>query len=82
MTKKDLIKVLKDLPNNAQIIIKDSDTGWFLPAKRMAVEKKARIKKLILDGCGYTFVVQHDRLLDKARTVYEDEDLHKYDAED
>lgn len=82
MTKKDLIKVLKDLPNNAQIIIKDSDTGWFLPAKRMAVEKKARIKKLILDGCGYAFVVQHDRLLDKARTVYEDEDLHKYDAED
>lgn len=82
MTKKDLMKVLKDLPNNAQIIIKDSDTGWFLPAKTIAVEKKARVKKLVLDGCGYGFIVQHDRLLNKAKTVYEDEDLHKYDTED
>ena len=82
MTKKDLMKVLKDLPNNAQIIIKDSDTGWFLSAKAISVEKKARVKKLVLDGCGYDFVVQYDRLLDKAKTVYEDEDLHKYDTED
>lgn len=74
MTKKDLMKILRGLPDNTQIVIQDSDTNWFLEAKKIAVEKRARIKKVILSSRKYYYVMEKTKLLDKAKVVYFERD--------
>lgn len=66
VTKKQFLKLIRGMPDDAQIVIHDADTRWFLPVKMVALENKARVKKIIVGSDGYCSIIGGDVLLTKA----------------
>ena len=72
MTKKDLMKVLKAMPDNTEIIIRNIDNIFFSfnEATMIAVEKRARIPKIVLGMRTRRDRVEKIELLKKSKIVW------------
>ena len=69
MTKRDLIKALRGLPDNAEIVLVDKFNKRFKFASEVLYEGKARVKKIVI-STNPLHTIDKDRLLHEARTVY------------
>lgn len=72
MTKKDLMKALRGLPENAEIVLVDTFNKRFKFANEVSYEGRARVKKIVI-STNPLHVIEKDRLLHEARTVYVEE---------
>lgn len=73
MTKKDLMKVLRGLPDNTEIVLADSFNDYFSKAYMITVDKRARVKKIVL-VTNPLYVIAKDRLLLKSKIVYNEQE--------
>lgn len=71
MTKKDLMKALRGLPDNAQIVLVDNFIKRFRFANEISFERRARIKKIVI-STNPLHTIEKDSLLHEAKTIYKD----------
>lgn len=69
MTKKDLMKAMRGMPDNAEIVLVNTKDDFFHKATAVCVEKRARIKKIVLVTNSFS-LIQKDRLLLESKVVY------------
>lgn len=72
MTKKDLMKVLKNMPDNTEVIIRNIANIFysFEEPTVIAVEKRARVPKIVLGFYSPRDRIKKIELLKKSKTVW------------